>query len=338
MPIKLIIFDLDGTLADTLADITDSLNYALETFGIKPMRKEEVRGIVGGGVSVLVESALKKTNEAALKYRDQVIEIMVQRYSAHPADETALYPGVRETLEALHNFKKAVISNKRLSLMEKILRELGIFDFFDVLAGPEAGRKPSPEPIKYVLSKQGVKPREAIIAGDSLYDIDAGKNARLRATVAVTYGYGERESLERADYVIDKFPDLLQIVYGEKEMERRREERYPLPAESSEYLTLAIKLDGEFGRLPALIQDFSLHGLRFETLRPFQRGEFVACRLSAPKSLTHEVEFKFEVMHSEKKGERFMVGGIVSEVSSELWFRVLKKVYDFIVERKGEVF
>jgi len=340
MPLKLIMFDLDGTLADTLADITDSLNYTLGAFGFKPLSKAHVRKIVGEGVSILVEKALRSEQGGeALLYRDQVIKKFLERYSAHPVDNTYLYPGVKETLELLKEYKMAIISNKTLFLTEKILKELGIDKYFEAVVGPEAGRKPSPGPINHLLRKIGIAPNEAVIVGDSIYDIEAGKNAGLMAAIGVTYGYGDRETLGGADYVIDNIGELVHILYGKKEMaERRKEERYPLPAQSREYLALSVRSDGAFETLPARILDFSLHGLSFETMKPFERGEHLTCRLSAPKSLSQVVEFKFKVIHSRQKDAVFLVGGTVSEISSELWLRVLKKVYDFIEERKGEVF
>jgi len=337
MSIKLIIFDLDGTLADTLPDITDSLNYALAAFGLKPLQKNYVRGIVGEGVAVLVEKAL---GEGRLEYRDGVIEQFIRRYSEHPVDNTVLYPGVAETLARLTGFKKAIISNKTFSLTDQILKELGIAGYFDIVVGPETvkEKKPSPVPVNYVLKELGIMAGEAAIVGDSVYDVEAGKNARLRRSIAVAYGYGDREALRGADYLIDNIGELLHILYGKEMAERRKEERYPLPVLGREYLALSIKSDSEFEMLPVRIMGFSLHGLSFETIKPLERGMYLTCRLSAPKSLSRAVDFKFEVMHSEEKNAGFLIGGTVSEVSSELWFRVLKKVYDFIEERKGEVF
>ncbi len=124
-----------------------------------------------------------------------------------------LYPHVRETLEKLNGYKKAVISNKREYLSTRLLDKLELLKYFDLVVGSDttSERKPSAIPVIYVFTKLGVNPDESIIVGDSNYDIEAGKKAGLK-TVAVTYGYRERQYLIDADYIIDSMKDLLTLL------------------------------------------------------------------------------------------------------------------------------
>jgi phosphoglycolate phosphatase len=210
MPIKLILFDLDGTLVDTVRDITDALNYALGICGSKSFTVDQTRKLVGEGLTRLMEKALGE-EKAGLK--DTVMKRFLDYYSAHITDNSSLYPYVGEILRKLAGFKKAVISNKREYLSVKLLEKLDILKYFDLVVGSDTApeRKPSPVPVIYALSKLEVKPREAVIIGDSNYDIEAGRKAGIM-TVAVTHGYGEKRYLLGADYKIDSFKDLALIL------------------------------------------------------------------------------------------------------------------------------
>jgi phosphoglycolate phosphatase len=120
---------------------------------------------------------------------------------------------VRETLERLGACKKAVISNKLTDFAKKILEALDLLKHFEIVAGADSSpeRKPSPVPILRVLWLLNVAPHEALIVGDSIYDMAAGRAAGIR-TVAVTYGYGKPGFSEGCDFVIDRFSELLELV------------------------------------------------------------------------------------------------------------------------------
>jgi phosphoglycolate phosphatase len=210
MPIKLILFDLDGTLVDTGKDITDALNYALRPCGSKSFTVDETKKLVGEGVTRLMEKALGQ-GDAGL--RDTVMKRFLDYYSAHITDNSELYPFVGEILKKFDGFRKAIISNKREDLSVKLLEKLDILKYFDLVVGSDTApeRKPSPVPVAYALSKLGVKAPEAVIVGDSSYDIEAGKKAGI-TTIAVTYGYGEKHYLLGADYTIDSIKDLSLIL------------------------------------------------------------------------------------------------------------------------------
>ncbi len=210
MSFKLIIFDLDGTLVDTSRDITNALNYALHSYGFKKIAVEETIQMIGEGITRLIEKVLGLEK---LQLKDEAIRKFLDYYSEHLIDYSKVYPYVRETLEKLNGYKKAVISNKREYLSTKLLDKLDLLMYFDLIVGsdttPES--KPSAMPVIYVYTKFGLEPHETIMVGDSNYDIEAGKKAGVK-TIGVTYGYREKQYLIDADYLIDSFNDLLPIL------------------------------------------------------------------------------------------------------------------------------
>lgn len=214
--LKLLIFDLDGTLLDTIQDITNSVNYAVEPFGIKPFPVETIKSMVGSGISRLIESLLSqhtKDSNALFISKEKAVSRFIKHYSEHLLDNTMPYPEVKETLSKLDNFKKAVISNKRESLSKNALEGSGLLKFFDAVLGSDSipERKPSPVPVFELLRRFNVSNNEAVVIGDSNFDIEAGRAAGVK-TIAVTYGYRSREILKDADFMIDDFGALLTLL------------------------------------------------------------------------------------------------------------------------------
>lgn len=210
MPIKLIIFDLDGTLVNSIIDITNSLNYAIEPYGLGPKTVEEVRQLVGEGITKVIEKVL---GDERLNLREDVIKRFLDFYSEHIVDNTAPYPGVREALDRLNGYKKAVISNKREAFSIKVLKGVDLIQYFDMVVGSDSTeeKKPSPVPVLHVLSTLGIEPGNAVMVGDSNHDIEAGKRAGVR-TVGVTYGYRDKAYLSGADFIIDRMSELPPVV------------------------------------------------------------------------------------------------------------------------------
>lgn len=207
MRIKLIIFDLDGTLVDSLADLTDATNAMLKHFGRRELNSREVRLLVGQGARRLVERAMP---DASLEMIEEGVRIFVAYNEAHIVNKTRLYPGVRETLAILSKFcRMAVISNKNTALCRKLLEVLEVAEHFSEIMGADSYplRKPSPEPILKLLADCGLTAAETVIVGDSCNDMIAGKGAGV-VTVGCTYGYGEASELTGADYRIDSFMSL----------------------------------------------------------------------------------------------------------------------------------
>ena len=208
-PIKLLIFDLDGTLIDSLPDLADATNHMRASYALAPLNAEEVRRLVGQGARSLVERALAG---AAPVQVDEGLERFLAYNLAHIADKTRVYPGVVETLQVLQakGYPLSVLSNKNVALCREVLSRLGIDHFFPTVYGADSlpYRKPSPEPVLALLREFGVGARECILIGDSINDVAAGQGAGV-VTVGCSYGYGDRSELAGADYQVDDFPALL---------------------------------------------------------------------------------------------------------------------------------
>lgn len=208
--IKLLMFDLDGTLVNSITDITNSLNYALEPYGFEKLTVEKTSGMVGEGLTRLIEKVVGGDKTAA---RPAVAERFLSHYSEHLADFTLPYPHVNETLSKLECYRKAVISNKREGLSAQLLRGLGLDGYFEVVLGSDSveEKKPSPRPLMKVLERMGLRPFNGVMIGDSIFDIEAGKAAGVM-TIGVSYGFGSREELAGADYIIDDFAGLYALL------------------------------------------------------------------------------------------------------------------------------
>ncbi|RNC70110.1 MAG: HAD family hydrolase [Desulfuromonadales bacterium] len=210
-PVDLIIFDLDGTLIDSLDDLTDATNHMLTSLGRPPLDRLGVRGLVGQGARRLVERAMPGETEQVI---ERGLALFLDFNHRHIADKTMLYPGVTETLDALRAGGKrlAIISNKNVALCREVIATLGAAHHFDEVLGADSlpQRKPAPEPVLKLLADFGVEPENAAMVGDSINDIAAGKGAGVH-TVGCTWGYGDLDELLDADCRVDRFPELLDI-------------------------------------------------------------------------------------------------------------------------------
>ncbi|MBA4391067.1 MAG: hypothetical protein C0399_09025 [Syntrophus sp. (in: bacteria)] len=214
MAIKLIIFDLDGTLINSIEDITNALNYAFQPCGVNDLTPAEVAPLIGEGPSKLIQDVLAKYN--LLSDKEALVARFLDYYTSHPTVKTVPYPGTRETLETLKALKMAIVTNKTEEISRKTLKTFALDAYFDMIIGVDtiAERKPSPVPVLHVLSAFNITPEEAIIVGDSEVDIQTGKASNVR-TVAVTHGYGKNGFQEKADFVISSLPELIDIVKDE---------------------------------------------------------------------------------------------------------------------------
>lgn len=210
---RLILFDLDGTLIDSRVDVANAANAARAAVGLASLPLETVQGYVGDGVTKLVERILPEERRGAF---DAALAAFLEFYAAHSLDHTTLYPGVRETVEALaRDLKLAVVTNKRRYLTMPILEGLGIVRFFSQVVGGDGplARKPSPEPLISVCEAEGIPPGESLMVGDSPTDVAAARAAGIFVCGA-TYGYKPAEVVRAAgpDYVIDTFSEMLELV------------------------------------------------------------------------------------------------------------------------------
>lgn len=210
-PIDLIIFDQDGTLVDSRADISNAVNHALKNLDLPLLATDTITGYVGEGITKLMENALGPHGGLL----EEGLSLFLEYYSSHIADNTHIYPNVLEILEYFRSKRKAVISNKLESLTRDLLRELGILHYFDIiLGGDSTGRKkPFPDPVIKVLDEFSINNSSALIIGDSPTDIEAGREAGV-FTCGVTYGYRGRDQILTAkpDFIIDDIIKLKEII------------------------------------------------------------------------------------------------------------------------------
>jgi len=195
MKYRLAIFDMDGTILNTLLDLTDSINAALSRCGYPTRTVEQVRTFVGSGLQKLVERACPAGTDAA--ERAEVLTAFNAHYALHCADKTGPYPGVVPLLSDLRaaGMLTAVVSNKVDYGVQSLCRRY--FDgLFDAAAGEREGvaRKPAPDMVEAVLKELGVEKKDAVYIGDSEVDVATAKNSGLDL-IAVTWGFREEELL-----------------------------------------------------------------------------------------------------------------------------------------------
>ncbi len=219
--IKLIAFDLDGTLLDSVPDLAVAADQAVQALGFPAVSEEQVRDYVGNGADVLVGRALSQSmtidpalDEALLVKARELFDDFYDK-SGHKLSH--LYPAVTETLAELKQagFTLALVTNKPSKFVPEILAKHGIDKYFvDVLGGdafPE--KKPNPVALNWLMEKHNCQPEEMLMVGDSKNDILAAKNAGCTA-FGLTYGYnhGEPIAASNPEFVADTIADLLDVV------------------------------------------------------------------------------------------------------------------------------
>ncbi len=198
MKYKLAIFDLDGTILNTLEDLTCSLNAALACSALPPRSRDEVRLFAGNGIRKLVERGVPSGTPDAVTER--VFADFVAHYRLHCADHTKPYAGIEELLAALREqgCMLAVVSNKA-DFAVQTLCEKYFPNTFDAVAGERAGvrKKPAPDTVNAVLARLGASREEAVYIGDSEVDIETAKHAEMDC-ISVDWGFRTRAALLQA--------------------------------------------------------------------------------------------------------------------------------------------
>ena len=212
--IKAVIFDLDGTICNTLEDLGECTNRALADFDLPPHPIEDYRMIVGNGVDTQMKRAIgeeKYTKELGDKVKEHFKRYYAQDYLKH----TKPYEGMEEALDCLHEMglMTAVFSNKPDEFAGKLCREL-FGERFSMVVGnrPNVPVKPDPSGLQPILKELGLKAEECVYCGDSCVDIDTGKNAGMK-TIGAAWGFGGRKELEErgADAVTEQ-PNELPVL------------------------------------------------------------------------------------------------------------------------------
>ncbi len=199
MPSQLVVFDFDGTLADTVRDIATALNQALGDAGLAAASETQVRAWIGEGVGPLIEHAVPEDRRstqqlAALSARFR------ERYERCCLDTTALYPGIPECLARLSGHTLAVLSYNPQRFLARRVSGLGLAGRFAAVVGGDAlpRRKPDPSAVELVIRAAGVRPAGLWLVGDSAIDVATGRAAGAR-TIGCAWGFRSREELREAE-------------------------------------------------------------------------------------------------------------------------------------------
>ena len=196
--IQNLIFDLDGTLLNTLSDLRDSTNYALKKFDFPVRSTEEIRNFVGNGLRMLIRRAVP--NETDEETVDRVLAEMKAHYREHYHDGTVPYDGILPFLTEMkkRGFHMAIVSNKA-DPMVQLLRTLYFDDLISVAVGELEGiaRKPAPDMVEIAMQRLGCTAENAVYIGDSEVDIETAKNAGLPC-LSVGWGFRDEKTLRHA--------------------------------------------------------------------------------------------------------------------------------------------
>ena len=222
--IKLVIFDLDGTLIDSRLDLVHSVNAALRHIGRTELPDDVIASYVGDGAPILIQRALggEVVDEALVR---KGLEFFLKYYREHKLDHTIVYPGIAEALAAIQNSasqsqngaprKLAVLSNKPVIPSKAIVDALGLGQFFSQIYGGNSftTKKPDPEGARRLLEEYGVQPQNAAIIGDSHVDVNTGRNAGM-VTVGVTYGFAPHTLQDEPPDVMVDHPSELPALFA----------------------------------------------------------------------------------------------------------------------------
>lgn len=209
--IKAILFDLDGTLIDSVTDLANSVNYTLAKLGLPGHTRDEIKSFVGDGVQKLIKRSLGPTH---LEKSADAFAIFMEYYGLHLTDNTALYPGVAEILPRLaENYSLGLLTNKSQKFSVLILQTLGIASYFKEVIGGDSlpVKKPDPAGIFFLANRWTLDPaRDMIMVGDHATDIEVGLRAGCK-TVFIEGGIGETRGLTPHHIIqsITQLPDLL---------------------------------------------------------------------------------------------------------------------------------
>lgn len=209
---QLILYDLDGTLVDSLEDIAQAVNHTLSAFHIAALPSREIRRYVGRGLRELLASCLNRHDRVTI---EQASEQFLAYYAQHLADRTVLYPGVQRLLEYFKARRQAVITNKPNPHARELLRVLGIERYFIRIIAGEDGfpKKPDPAAVLAIMEQERVTPAATLLIGDSPIDTETGRRAGVM-TVGIAQGFSDPEELAASspDLFVHHCDELLEQI------------------------------------------------------------------------------------------------------------------------------
>ncbi|MGC4018024.1 MAG: HAD-IA family hydrolase [Muricomes sp.] len=221
---KICIFDLDGTLADTLDSLTFSVNETLREMGFPPITRDECRMFIGNGSRVLMERALRAGGDENLQRIDEAMEIYGRIFDANCTYHVISYKGIPELLKEMKamGIGLAVLSNKPDRQTAHVVEETFGKDVFQWIQGQKAGtpKKPDPAAALQIAEKLGVRPEETLYIGDSEVDIETGTAAKMD-TIGVSWGFRGRAVLEEsgAKVIVDAPEEIIKWLGETKEVD-----------------------------------------------------------------------------------------------------------------------
>lgn len=218
-PARGLLFDLDGTLVDSVPDITAAINHTLSTVGLPLQPQQKIRQWVGNGAPRLLKRAMAGSvdGEPDSQLFAEALPLFYDYYAAHNNDHTVVYDGVTDTLKVFkqRGFTMACVTNKPARHTAPLLRATGLAGFFhSVVAGDTLQvQKPDPAPMRLAASELNLDTGQCLMVGDSLSDIRAAKAANM-AMLCMTYGYNQGADLtgSGADYLVNRFCDLTGLI------------------------------------------------------------------------------------------------------------------------------
>ncbi|MGH1429945.1 MAG: phosphoglycolate phosphatase [Neptuniibacter sp.] len=214
---KLVLFDLDGTLVDSVPDLANAIDRMLLELGKETAGIERVRSWVGNGAAVLVQRALAGSMETQISNSDEfdnAYALFLKFYGENTADQSRLYEGVVECLVSLQNqqIKMGLVTNKPIIFTRTMLAGFNLAEYFDVVIGGDSlpQKKPSPEPLLEAMASCSASPSETLMVGDSKSDVGAARAAGC-PVICVPYGYNHGEDIAKyePDLIVQSLAELV---------------------------------------------------------------------------------------------------------------------------------